>query len=96
MVGEVLNEMMMWVQRGRLRLNDNGAAVVKVVSLVRWQDKQKGCWCKCNSVSECDFVQQASPRVIRLSNFTEPHEHMEGGEDNADEKQVVKAIRGCA
>ena len=34
MVGEILNEMMTWVQRGHLHLNDDGAAMVKVVSLV--------------------------------------------------------------
>ena len=95
-MGEILNEMTMWVQQGCLHLDDNGAAVVKVVSLVRWQGKQKGGWRKCNSVPDCDLAQQASQQVVWLSNFTEPHECIEGGEDNADEKQVVKVIRGSA
>ena len=42
---------------------------------------------------ECDLTQGASPRVVWLSNFTEPHKRMEGGEDNTDEKQVVEVIR---
>ena len=96
MVDEILNEMMTWVQQGCSCLDDDGAAMVKVVSLVQWQDKQKGGWRKCNSVPECDLAQRASPQVIWLSNFTEPHEHMEGSEDDADEKQVVKVIWGSA